>query len=162
MTLGTRARFLATTMVIVLGVGWMVPVFAGEKKRRVIEDTYRGPAIAQTTFGYTRACFPGERIGCIPFELEPHEGSYWATVRVSDDSGTPIHAVLVDDDSRDVVVDICAQQEEPVRLTGSLEFTLYLMAGSCHAMSPSVPTSGLVELVVAKRRAAAVFEEGVQ
>ncbi|MGH2807872.1 MAG: hypothetical protein ACRDKT_11425 [Actinomycetota bacterium] len=135
-----------------LFIGAISPAL-GEKTRktkkerrvqRVEEAAYTAPAAAVTGAGlFVGACHHEEHVGCVAFPIKSHL-ELFVSIEVADESGLPVHAVMLHPQTRETVAEFCGETEKAIPIAVISEVDIWLLAGACPGGTPSVVTTGSV------------------
>ncbi|HEX2295776.1 MAG TPA: hypothetical protein VHN37_10750 [Actinomycetota bacterium] len=141
---------LAVVVALVAGPA-VRPAGAGSKTT-VLEQRYEAPAVGVMvgTIQYVNLAHDCEdRIGCVTFDLG---GRYrWAQVEIEDDSGLTARAEV----PTVRYGEVCGKTSYPLKVEGLQEVSFIMMPGVCaDEETPSTPTSGTVEVTLARSLAA--------
>ena len=141
---------------------------AKASKANVQEKPYEAPVYG------SRICVPGVicthvgywscderndpvfRPGCVWFELGKRDK--WVSIEVEDQTGTPVHFQVRDNNAIGVIADGYGKTEAPIYLGGSMTITVLIWAGTWRTGEPSRPTSGVVRAIASTTESGAIIE----
>ena len=149
-----KKSLIVTALAASLMLAALSPAFGDEtrtkKRQRRVERTeeaaYTAPAPAVHGPGgsfFAGACHHEERVGCVAFPIESNRDRF-VSIEVVDQSGLPVHAVVLHPETRETVAEFCGKTAKPIFLPAISEVDVWLLAGACPAAAPSVVTAGRV------------------
>lgn len=145
-------RILKLGLVLIL-LAALSPASAGARgpREREVEAPYKTPVLgiaAEGNRAYYFDCLNG--IGCARLPLE--KGDRFATLRIEDAVGLPVHGDIYLMPGNVSLGEMCGETEAPISVSYASEILVHVHNGTCAGPSPSIATMGKVVATISKRR----------
>lgn len=126
------------------------PASAGAPREREVEAPYKTPVLGVASEGnraYYFDCRNG--IGCAILPLERRDR--YATIRIEDTLGLPVHGEIFLMPGNSHLGEFCGEAED-VPVHGAAEVLVHVQSGTCSGMRPSIATTGVVSATIRTRK----------